>query len=199
MSAAALYRRPSGIAAQGRGAVLAVSLLLLVVMTILGIATSHVFRMQAQSATSARDRNLAFQAAEAGLRRAERWLNSVDDVAAPIACMIEKCSVYAPGGISEDAIRNPLTESGDKWWRTYGWEHQEGDFVEADRADGSDYATSRSTRFVIEEYDEILDSLTISPSGPPPRRIVYRISSAAQAGKSRSVAVLQSSFVRRFE
>lgn len=192
----ALYRRyVASKRKQARGAALAISLLLLVVMTILGIAASQITRMQAQSATNARDRDIALQRAEAGLRAAERWLDRIDLIAPPLPCGFERCRVYAAAGIEQQAIRNPLAAENDGWWQRYGWEYvaTEGD------SGASDSAMNPPPRFVIEEHAEVLDTLTISPTGPPARRIVYQISASAEAGEARSIAVLQSRFARRFE
>jgi type IV pilus assembly protein PilX len=59
-----------------RGAVLVIGLLLLVVMTVLGTAAMQSTGLQERMAGNARDRNLAFQAAEAALRDAEQFINS---------------------------------------------------------------------------------------------------------------------------
>lgn len=54
------------------GAILVVSLLLLLVMTVLALSASNSTRLQERMAGNARDLDLAFQGAEAGLRDAER-------------------------------------------------------------------------------------------------------------------------------
>lgn len=53
------------------GAVLFVSLMILVILTILGIAGAQVTGLEERMAGATRDRNLAFQAAEAALRAGE--------------------------------------------------------------------------------------------------------------------------------
>jgi type IV pilus assembly protein PilX len=55
-----------------QGAILVVSLLLLLVMTVLALSASNATRMQERMAGNTRDLDLAFQGAEAGLRQAER-------------------------------------------------------------------------------------------------------------------------------
>jgi type IV pilus assembly protein PilX len=59
------------IPARQRGAILIVSLLLLLVMTVLALTASQTTRLQERMAGNARDSDQAFQAAEAGLRAAE--------------------------------------------------------------------------------------------------------------------------------
>lgn len=65
------YRGRSANPAHQRGAVLIVSLLMLVVMTLVGVTGIQMTSMEERMSGNARDRNLAFQAAEAALRSAE--------------------------------------------------------------------------------------------------------------------------------
>jgi type IV pilus assembly protein PilX len=57
------------------GSVLVVSLILLLVITILGLANIRTATMEMRMSTSAKDRNLAFQAAEAALTTVEKNLS----------------------------------------------------------------------------------------------------------------------------
>lgn len=57
-----------------KGAVLVVSLLILLVMTVLGIAAMGTTTLQERMAYNNRQQQVAFQSAEAALRSAENWL-----------------------------------------------------------------------------------------------------------------------------
>lgn len=57
-----------------QGAVLVVGLIFLVLLTLIGITTMQVSTLQERMAGNARDRELAFQNAEAGLRNGEIYL-----------------------------------------------------------------------------------------------------------------------------
>lgn len=59
-----------------RGFVLIVALVLLLILTILGLAAAQSTSLQERMAGNSRNRDMAFQAAEAGLRAAESCLNS---------------------------------------------------------------------------------------------------------------------------
>lgn len=59
-----------------RGAVLLVSLIMLLLLTIIGVAAMRDTNLQERMAGNMRDRNLAFQAAEAGLRFAEQKVSN---------------------------------------------------------------------------------------------------------------------------
>src|SRR5688572_905471 len=80
--------------ARQQGAVLVVSLLLLLVMTILALGASQATRMQDRMATNLRDSDLALQSAEAGIRTAERLVDDPNLTAAPFACSSGRCQIY---------------------------------------------------------------------------------------------------------
>lgn len=63
-----------------RGAILIVSLLLLLVMTIIGVFAMRGTTLEERMAGNLRDRDLAFQAAEAALREAESNFNRSDSL-----------------------------------------------------------------------------------------------------------------------
>src|SRR5690606_12515544 len=63
-------------AGRQRGAVLVISLVMLVLVTLLGITAMQNSTMQERLAGNLWDRNKAFQAAEAGLRTGEGWLEA---------------------------------------------------------------------------------------------------------------------------
>lgn len=58
-----------------RGAVLIVGLVLLLILTVIGLASIRGSDMQERMAGNMRDRNVAFQSAESALRQGERLLN----------------------------------------------------------------------------------------------------------------------------
>jgi type IV pilus assembly protein PilX len=78
-----------------RGAIMVVSLLLLLVMTVLALTASQTTTLQERMAGNARDSDLAFQAGEAGLRDAEAVASEIsrrDGKAQPCA-LTDACEV----------------------------------------------------------------------------------------------------------
>ncbi len=61
---------------QQRGAVLVISLIILLLMTIIGVSAMQGTTLQEKMAGNLRDGNIAFQAAEAALRDAENYLSA---------------------------------------------------------------------------------------------------------------------------
>jgi type IV pilus assembly protein PilX len=66
-----------------RGAALIISLLILILLTILGLSSMQTTNMEERMASNARDREIAFQAAEAALAVGERWVMEQYDNPAP--------------------------------------------------------------------------------------------------------------------
>ena len=57
-----------------QGAALAVSLIILLLMTLIAVTGMQTTTLEEKMAGNSRDRNLAFQAAESALRQGETWL-----------------------------------------------------------------------------------------------------------------------------
>lgn len=94
-------------AAQARGAALIISLVILVVITLLGIASLRNVVLEEKMVTNYYDRSLAFQAAEAGLRAGEALAVSQAQAIPPHAqglartapASTAQCSSSCSGGI----------------------------------------------------------------------------------------------------
>ncbi|MDH5470492.1 MAG: PilX N-terminal domain-containing pilus assembly protein [Gammaproteobacteria bacterium] len=65
-----------------RGAILVVSLMLLLVLTIIGVSSMQGTALEESMSYATRDRTIALQSAEAGLREAEAWIEAVASPAA---------------------------------------------------------------------------------------------------------------------
>jgi type IV pilus assembly protein PilX len=178
---------------QQRGAVLVVSLLLLLVITVLALGASQTTRMQERMAASMRDRDLAFESSEAGLRNGERIIDSMD--VAPSPCTAGRCEVYDRGILPASiAFQTPT------WWNDNSWSYvtDESFSTTAEDAIKGSGMAGADPQFVVEELEEVADALSVPPTGPPPSRIYYRVTSGAQGGSTQARVVLQSTFARRF-
>ena len=182
---------------QQRGAVLVVSLLLLLVMTILALGAAQTTRLQERMSANMRDRDLAFESSEAGLRNGERIIDSL--VVAPTPCTSAPCQVYDRAFLPTAMAFQPQT-----WWDTNAWGYvTTATFDATHRTAGSGFISGSGMagadpQFVVEELEEVADALSVPPTGPPPSRIYYRITSASQGGSAQAQVVLQSTFARRF-
>jgi type IV pilus assembly protein PilX len=181
-----------------RGAVLIVSMLLLLVVTILALGASQSTRLQERMAGSQRNYDLAFQAAEAGLRAGERWLDRDSLVEAPSPGIAAGAVVYERNFLT-DSYANKLSYEDqvvatDQWWNTVAQPYTDG----AAAAIGGDGLALADPRFYIEQIEEVPDALSKPPTGPQPSRIFYRVVARGKGGTQNANVVLQSTYVRRF-
>jgi type IV pilus assembly protein PilX len=107
--------------ASQRGAVLVVSLLLLLVMTLLGLGASQSTRLQERMAGNQRDLELAMQGAEASLRAAEALLEPGRSVMTCVAAGVT-CEAYEMGTLVNTStnVALDLARQSDEWWERWG-------------------------------------------------------------------------------
>lgn len=122
-----MYLETMSLQVKQKGAVLAVSLIFLLILTILGVSSMRSTVLEEKMAGNMRDRSLAFQAAEVALRDAEAFIESivsaggfvcdVNDIDDPTA--ITNCTggfQYANGVIHNDVLECcSSTTNGDVW------------------------------------------------------------------------------------
>lgn len=180
-----------------RGAVLIVSLMLLLVMTLLGLGASQSTRMQERMAGNQRDIELAMQGAEAGLRASESMVSQ--DVADRKVNFLGACenAVTAPSADCFTYIRlfyadagqttpMDLTKQSDTWWRTYAkqYSNNTGGFA-------------RPPQYVNEYYKEVPD--TLGDQGYAAQEVVrdfYRVTARSSGASDTSNVVVETSFAR---
>lgn len=106
------------------GAVLAISLIMLLLLTIIGVTGSQVTSLEEKMAGNMRDRNIAFQAAESALRDAERDVsNSVAASARNISGItkfVADCGKSTTSDTSDDGLcyNGPGGYTGTDIWKT---------------------------------------------------------------------------------
>lgn len=168
-----------------RGAVLIVSMLLLLVLTILAIGASQSTRLQERMAWNTRDVDLAFQASEAGLRAAEDFLrNPTSSLTTCSAPASPTCYVLQQGHFAS----TDLARQDDNWWRTNAKPYGTASTQEVQ-------GVVEEPRFVIEEFQTVPFSLTVG-HGAPPAKTFYKSTAWAHGGTDTSQAVVESVFAR---
>jgi len=171
-----------------RGATLVVGLIMLLLMTVIGLAAMRGSGMQELMAGNMRDRNLAFQAAEAGLRAAENVLNG----AALPAFDGSQAGYATADSVAMQDSRNT------GFWDDYDWDENDSVLTNMNLP-----LVESQPRFVIEEV-----TTTIATSGADGGAIdfastlkaediiYYRVTSRGVGGTSNAVAIVQSTFKR---
>ena len=193
-----LHRTPP----REQGAVLAIGLLILVVMTLIGVTAMTTTSLENKMAGNLKDWNLALQAAEAALRDAETDIattsrvsgkpNAVDNCATLLSIPAEQdgqCT-SSPGASTNIWQTIDWTDSAAKVkYVTYGrWTHPVGTAYTA--ADG--YATL--PRYIIEPMDDAGkpgNSLDFSKS----KTKTFRVTAVGYGGSNLANVMLQSTYV----
>lgn len=173
-----------------QGAVLIVGLIMLLLMTIVGLSAVKGSNLQEMMAGNLRDRNLAFQAAEAGLRVGEDAVNGINPP--------------DTSGAVKGQVAEMLNGSNGSYW------HVSHKWVDKDVITNSDSVattvdlsvTKEAPRFVVEKlnvievmgqdggsvnYDDLLKEQELS---------IYRITSRGVGLSSNTVVYLQSIYRR---
>jgi type IV pilus assembly protein PilX len=157
------------------GSVLIITLVVLLTLTMLALAASHLTKVQTRSSAAAQRREVAFQAAEAALRSAERLLQAQHENNCDVD---DRCRIYPAGRFSSSQLMHePLA-----WWARYGWP-----YTEANSWPARDERLG-TARFVIED----LKTARFSVDGPEPADLVrfYRVT-AANTDSDHPAVVLQ--------
>jgi type IV pilus assembly protein PilX len=149
-------------------------LIFMVVLTLIVLASMRGSILEEKMAGNSRSQNLAFQAAEAGLRAGQQALNSPVDPAT------------GPGYFDVGVAPTGVTSTDD--WKTYNW---------ASAADpGLVYPNVESVRYVIEKLSLRTgtggnEDLGYTPQSGNPRDGLYRVTARAVASGGAPV-ILQS-------
>ena len=168
------------------GAVLVVSLLLLLVMTLLGLGASQSTRLQERMAGNQRDVELAMQGAEAGLRAAEDLLPSNQAVN---LCRANSptCDAFLENTLVDASQRSlDLSRQPEEWWTRWSKEHPA----------NSTLGLRRPPQFVAERVARMRDTLS---EGDPNIKVVreyYRVTSRSRGLTDTAQVIVQSTHGR---
>ena len=187
-----------GLGQAERGAALVTSLLILVVMTIIGVTAVTTSSLTEKMAGNMRDLNLAFEAAEAGLREGERWLvtypsvghqppppNAASCTTPPCTCGTPPCDVWDLNKILDFASGDALNEQTHLWWTTQGRPYSE-----------TLANVGTQPHFIIEYIDYVPDEL--SADAPPTGRNYYRLTARGTGGSNVAQLFLESVYSARY-
>jgi type IV pilus assembly protein PilX len=171
-----------------RGAVLFVSLMFLIVMTLIGVTAMSTANLQETMAGNARDKNLSFEAAEAALRDAESNILGI----AALAAFNNTDGLY----VLRDDTGEQRFEDND--WDAADWQNDANTVSYADYPDTNPLPSLASApRFYIEELPPVkdTDSLVVG-TGVPEFKIYHRITARGVGQSATGITILQSTYLR---
>jgi type IV pilus assembly protein PilX len=173
MSKLATMSHNSKISASQSGAVLLISLVMLLLLTLIGVTGMQVASLEERMAGNAKDINLAFQAAETTLRGVEKRLASNE------ALLFNNTNgLYA-------------FEQGVERWEVVDWSNSKTETMPYPIENGG-LSARPQPRYIIEE----IDSKSSSPEAGIETDTFYRVTTKGYGPKDNSVVVLQVVFKR---
>ncbi|MBN2429432.1 MAG: hypothetical protein JXK94_13950 [Deltaproteobacteria bacterium] len=150
-----------------RGAVLITGLVLLLVLTLLGITSMQGITLQERMAGNLEQQDFAFQAAEAGLRAGEAYVQSNSPTSSDIA---DTSGLYSPASAGDTPV-----------WKSVTWTDASNNCSANVRAYTSD--TLKACYIIEFMLDEATNHF-----------YMYRITSKGQTGNGQGEVVLQSTY-----
>jgi type IV pilus assembly protein PilX len=167
-----------------QGVALFIALVVLLIITILGISGLQTTTLEERMAAGARDRDLAFQAAEAALTQGEAFVETLGP-ADMNQFTANTNGLYVPPTDPDDPPR----------WEEVDWENDTGIPTVGVSIDG----LASQPKYIIEHMTTLQaedDALNISNLGTPigaPTEI-FRVTAYAQGGTARAVVMLQATY-----
>lgn len=164
------------------GATLAVSLLLLFVITLLGVSTIQTSQMQEKMTANLQDKERSFSAAESALAAGEAWLQSLDAEPSRAAlCQAFPC-------VQEKYVNVNLEEQDSSWWQTRSASYA-----------GTLSHIATPPRYIIEYMQFVPDSPVIGTNKQNVAGVhYYQVTARGTGTTDEAVTVLQTTVARRF-
>jgi len=156
------------------GAVLAISLIMLLLLTIISVTGMRSTLMQERMTGNDRDRNSSFQLAEASLRDGEVYLSSPN--------------IGAFSTTTTSSGRYVAKTDGNAWWK--------GIIGDTVWSSGSAAGSLTGGKYIIEELQTIIGSEGSLEAGVPGSDTYYRVSARGEYGVSQAIVILQSIYKR---
>lgn len=164
---------PTFPAAQQRGVVLIVALVMLLLLTIIGVTAMTTNTLEERMTGNLKDKNTSLQAGEAGLREAETVV----------------LQLPPPIGRGPQASLYPdLSQQTNAWWQTNGTEFGTGGATDL-------YGVGNDPRYVVELISITPDSKESSESGGV---AFYRVTARGTGGSDDTQSIVQITVRKRF-
>jgi len=172
--------------AKQRGAVLIISMIILLLLTILGVTSMQSTNLEERMAGNSRDRHIAFEAAEAALQHAEQFLGTISTT----------------GAFDTDGSDGLYDDSGQKIWTTVDWTGTAtgaNGYRQADNI-GTDEGLGTAPKYVIEHLlsaGSEADQTNLDNYGQGPgsgKTGLFRVTARGTGGSDNSVVIMQTVF-----
>jgi type IV pilus assembly protein PilX len=155
-----------------RGITLITCMIMLIILTLLGLASIEDTSLEEKMAGNMRSRNLAFQAAESALRQGENYILSVDPVPA----------FDGTGGFYPE-MDSVLTAMAASWGISSAVRSYAGETLDN---------LAAQPVYIIENVDALFQSTSIDATNALENRSFFRVTARALGGTATTEVILQS-------
>ena len=165
-----------------QGATLAVTLLLLFIVTLLGVSSIQITHMQEKMSANLHDKELSFNAAKSALAAGEAWILSLSRLpTVEVTCSSYPC-------VQETFQNFTLSTQSASWWQSHS----------AVYTSTLDNVTT-SPRYIIEFLQYVPDTPVIGDSSIKGAGVYYyQITSYGTGSTDNAISILQTTMARRF-
>lgn len=172
-----------------QGATLIVALLILLVMTLTAVTSMQTTTLEEKMVSNSRDYSLAFEAAEIGLRTGENWLSVQSNI--PIVSSTGGTGVWTLG------VPQPLNSA---WWAANAVATNNASSMPNGIPNVSVSGVASQPQFYVEELsvDRTGTSLVKGFSAGSVK-VYHQVTAVGRGTTNNSMAILQSTFVRRYQ
>jgi type IV pilus assembly protein PilX len=182
-----------------RGMVLVTSLVILLVLTVLGLAAVQNTSLEERMAGNLRAENVALQAAEAALREGEAWIFLRG--ATPVPVPYSRRTADSVWPLNEPELVKNLT--GSQWWEE--WSNSDWEEINYTTAltdplvyTGSSSDVVPQPRYLIEERGLAKESAVVGQQGDFAGTMFYQVTARGVDAGGRSEVIVRSTYGRRF-
>ena len=167
-----------------QGVALFIALVVLLIITILGISGLQTTTLEERMAASARDRDIAFQAAEAALAQAEIFVQGIG------------VTGLAPFDLNTAGLYRPQTDPAvDDWWEVVDWQNDPSLPTVGVAING----VAAQPRYIVEYQTRVLagdDALNVSNVGASvgAPTDIFRVTAYGTGGSVRAKVMLQATY-----
>lgn len=164
-----------------QGVVLITGLIFMVILTLLAVGAMRMTTLEEKMAGNTRNRDLAFQAAEAGIRLAETFL-ATSNAGAGLPAF--------DGSVPGYYGQNLVTGNSDTFWTNYNW--GAGSVLTANGLKN----VAQQPRYVIEKLNLPVPGGTTEYDPGNPESSIYRVTARGVGGDADTAVILQSNFFK---
>ncbi|MBL8201315.1 MAG: hypothetical protein JNK40_10120 [Chromatiales bacterium] len=172
----------SGLPLRERGAAMVIALVMLLVLTLLATASARMTLMEERMTGNTQDRNIAFQAAEGGLRAGE------GEAQVPVLPDFE---------VNQQGLYTPADPGDDPVWATVDWTSAQDVLISDELADAPGTLAAARASYIVEQLPRVATpGESLAADATVDEATFYRVTSRGVGVGGNATVTLQSTFKR---